>query len=65
MSRNAMEEDMRLLGLFDLDEQLQAMERSGDPPSSTYGKLSKIGPDDDCSICEPPCWTGKVRRLWC
>jgi hypothetical protein len=43
MSRNAMEEDMRLMGLFDLDEQLQAMERSGDPPSSIYGKLCNAG----------------------
>ena len=36
LSRSAMEEDMRLIKLYSLDEQLRLMERRGDPPSSLY-----------------------------
>jgi len=34
LSRAAMEEDMRLIKLYSLDEQIALMERKGDPPSS-------------------------------
>ena len=36
LSRSAMETDMRFNKLFGLDEQLELMKRSGDPPSSKY-----------------------------
>lgn len=36
LSRAAMEEDMRLIKLYSLDEQIALMERKGDPPSSQY-----------------------------
>ena len=36
LSRDAMEEDMRLIKLYSLDEQIALMERKSDPPSSQF-----------------------------